>query len=185
MAIKFIIQARENSQRFPKKCFVKIGKEYAIDKLISTIKKSKFFKKGNLYFVIPKEDQGLCAYLNKEQITHDINRDIWYAFTNIGERDDILVRMTADSPLLPVEEIDRNIQKVVDGYEYASNELTMFGKACEAFKYISLIKYPPVDAEDRQHVTLSIRRASENKWIPSLMLDYPEAEKWINEYICE
>jgi len=184
MAIKYIVQARENSQRFSKKCFAKINEVYAIDYLINSIKKSKYYEEGNLYFVIPKEDKGLIAHLKKEKIFNDEDRDLWFAFANIGDKNDILVRITADSPLLPTAEIDYNLSKVVSGqYDYASNELTMFGKACEAFRYETLLQFPPENDEDRQHVTIAMRKKCIKKFIPSLMLDYFESEKYINNYV--
>ena len=181
MSVKYVIQARENSQRFHGKCFVKINEKWIIQYIIDACKKSKHYKTGSIHFVIPTNDLQLRDLASGYKIYTSTDDNCLQGYLAIGDNHDIIVRLTADSPLIETSEIDKNIDKVIEGYEYASNEITTFGNACEAFTKEALVKYCDIST-DKVHVTPSIRNYS-NRWIPSLMVDYPESIKTIEEYI--
>ena len=182
MKVKIIVQAREGSIRFPNKWKADINGRYSIDYVIDACKKSIHYN-NNIVFVIPKQDKELIKYINSKNIpiVHDNKRNVYKGFIDCGG--DIQVRVTGDSPCISEHQIDMNIQMILQGYEYASNEVTKFGNSCESFTWNALNKYPPEQSGDAEHVTLALRRNSKKRWLPSLMLDYEENLETISKYL--
>jgi spore coat polysaccharide biosynthesis protein SpsF (cytidylyltransferase family) len=184
MDIKFIVQAREGSSRFKEKWKADINGNFAVDYIIKAVRNSKYYN-DNLIFLIPEQDKNLIDYIRilRYEIVHDKDRNVYQGFIDCGG--DIQVRLTADSPCIDTEEIDLNIDKVIEGYDYASNEITMFGNCCEAYTFKALDENKPSQEGDKEHVTLALRRNCANKWLPSLMIDFPESldivRKWLND----
>ena len=183
MDVRLIIQARQGSVRFPNKWKADINGTYAIDYVIDAVKHSKYYNITNLYFVIPKQDDELIEYITDKgiNVVNDKDRNVYQGFVDIGG--DIQARITGDSPCIDPEQIDVNIDKVIEGYEYASNEITTFGNCAEAFTWAALNKYKPEHGGDKEHATLALRRNSLKRWLPSLMIDYEEnletVAKWL------
>ena len=182
MSVAIAIQAREGSVRFPAKWKAEIKGIYCIDYVIRAAKQSKYYD-NNIYFIIPEDDQELTEHIKEQGITviHDKRRNVYKGF--LDTKQDIICRLTGDSPCIDPEQIDLVIDTVKEGYDYATNEITMFGNCCEAFTREALEKHKPEQPGDKEHATLSLRRNSTNKWIKSLMLDYQESLEWIREYL--
>jgi spore coat polysaccharide biosynthesis protein SpsF (cytidylyltransferase family) len=181
VAIKYVIQAREGSARWPGKCFSTINHKWCVQMIIDACKRSKYYSDGEIVFVIPKNDKELRHRLKDYRIYTSTNKNCLKGYLEAARPKDIVVRLTADSPLIETEQIDLNIDKVLEGYDYASNEITMFGNCCEAFKMEALTTHMNVK-EDKVHVTPTIRIKS-NAWINSLMLDYEQAKGHIEDYL--
>jgi len=182
MKVKIIIQARQGSIRFPDKWKAIINGRYSIDWVIDAAKRSLHYDK-NIYFVIPEQDTELIEHITDQEIEviNDKDRDVYQGFVDCGG--DVLVRITGDSPCIDAEQIDINIQKVLEGYDYASNEITTFGNCCEAFTWEALNRSKPEQPGDAEHVTLALRRNSNRRFLPSLMLDYPENLETISKWL--
>lgn len=182
MSITLAIQAREGSLRFPAKWKAEIKGIYSIDYVIGAVKQSAYYK-DNIAFIIPEQDKELIEHIKDQgiKIINDKDRDVYQGFIDIGKG--IICRITGDSPCIDAERIDEVIEKIKEGYDYATNEITTFGNCCEAFTWEALNKFKPEQDGDKEHVTLALRRNSTNKWIKSLMLDYPESLEWIREWL--
>ena len=188
MAIKYIIQARQHSDRFPGKCFAKIKGKWIIQYIVDACKKSSHYKDGSVIFVIPSNDYELKRKIRTEildkapaRISNSTNKNCLSGYLKAAIKDDdIVVRLTGDSPLIQTSEIDLNISKVIEGYDYAANEITYFGNACEAFRMKALREHST--NSDKIDVTPSLRK-TDNVWIPSLMVDYKDSIKHIEEYL--
>jgi len=181
MAIKYVIQARENSSRFPRKCFAKINGKWIIQYIIDACANSKYFYRGEIIFVIPKNDIELRESLREYRICTSKDNNCLMGYAEAVDKGDIIVRLTADSPMVTTDEIDKNIDKVLEGYEYASNEITMFGNCCEVFTGKAFYYYSDLK-KDREHITVSMREQAYS-WIPSLMVDYAQSIKHIEDYL--
>lgn len=214
--IACIIQARTGSKRFPKKILTKIKNKTILEHIISFLKFSKYTDKIIIATSILKEDD----------IVEDIAKENGVAFFRGDENDvlsryfycakkfniDIIVRITADNPLIDPEIVDTVIEEIVSGkYDYVSNMIKQtypLGYLVEAmtFQTLKKIHVSKTDSENREHVTPSLRSNEEKFKIKNistlkefdrhewrLTLDYKEDLKLIkiifdklfkpNEYI--
>ena len=112
-----IIQARLNSTRLPNKVLLKIGNKSIVEIISNKLKMSK--KINEFIFSIPdnKVNSSLNNYLKKRKIkvylgNQDNVLDRYYKTAKKFSAD-IVVRLTADNPLLDVQLIDKMIDEFI------------------------------------------------------------------------
>ena len=164
-----IIQARLTSKRFPGKVLKKICNIPMLEILIKRISFSK--KLDKIIVVIPnsKKNEKLKIFLEKKKITYyqgdEANVLQRYYFAAEKHAADIIVRITADNPLVDPEIIDKTINKIkkknIDYIIYAYPYLPL-GLGVEAFtiKALRKIYHNAKSKYHKEHVTTYI---SDNK----------------------
>ncbi len=114
MKIHVIIQARLGSKRLPEKVLKPIGKYNSLELIFKRVKKSKFV--NGIFFAIPNNRQNLKL---KKFILQKINCGVFlgseknvlnrYYLAAKKFKSDIIVRITADCPLVDSDIIDEYI----------------------------------------------------------------------------
>ncbi len=124
-----IVQARQNSKRFPNKVLKKLNSQTIIDILNDKLKKSK--KINDIVFAIPlkSSEKKLKNYLISKQIDfyEGSEKNVLERFYKAAKKysADKIVRITADCPLLDIQLIDQVIDFSNNNpvYDYVSNTL--------------------------------------------------------------
>lgn len=165
--IACVIQARTGSRRFPRKILMKIYNKTILEHIVDFLKFSKHTDKIIIATSNMKEDDvieeiakqnGLDFFRGDE---NDVLSRYFYCAKKFNV--DIIVRITADNPLIDPEIVDRIIVEITSGeYDYVSNMINQtypLGYLVEAmtFKTLSKIHDSKKDIESREHVTPSLR----------------------------
>lgn len=168
MKVLAIIQARLNSQRFPKKVLQKIKGRTLIDILLTRLSKSKIISKIVLATTNNLIDDELAVLVNN--LGFDVYRgsendvlDRFYKATEIYVPE-FIVRITADCPMIDPEIVDEVIKQLIHTKsDYCSNNKPPTfpdGFDVEVFTFKSLKKAWEFSSKpyDREHVTPFIYR---------------------------
>ena len=173
LKIGIIVQARENSTRFPKKILHPILKKPLIIKILERLKESKF--KDVIIVAIPKNKKNTklenLLIKNRYKIFKGPEENVLKRFYDAANsfKLDIIVRITSDCPFSDPNLIDKLIDILIKKkLDYVSN--TMYptfpdGLDIETFTFDSL-KYANKKAKskfDREHVTPYIKRNTKFK----------------------
>lgn len=163
MKVLAIIQARLNSQRFPKKVLQKINGKTLIDILLTRLSKSKMISKIVLATTNNIIDDELALLVNN--LGFDVYRgsendvlDRFYKATEIYVPE-FIVRITADCPMIDPEIVDEVIKQLIHTKsDYCSNNKPPTfpdGFDVEVFTFKSLKKAWEFSSKpyDREHVT--------------------------------
>ncbi len=170
-----IIQARMGSSRLPGKVMKEVDKNKII--LEYVIEQIKFSKKINKIIVATtnlKEDQVICDYLlsHKTEFFKGSSDDVLDRYFQCAKKFsmDVIVRITADNPLIDPEIIDN----VIDEYfnqkcDFATNTLSRtfpYGTEVEvfSFKVLENVWKNAKKPSEREHVT-SFIRDTKNKFV--------------------
>ena len=126
MKITAIIQARQNSTRFPNKVMKKILNRPIIDLLIERVKRSKFI--NDIVIAIPKSKINKSIYnfckKKKYNVFRGSSNNVLkrYYFAAKKNNSKIIVRLTADNPLIDYKIIDKTIKHFFNKkVDYCSN----------------------------------------------------------------
>lgn len=166
-----IIQARLTSTRFPRKILAELEGLPVLEHVVNRCHQAKLVDK----VIIAAPHSPECC-LN-ESIFIGSEHDVLDRYYKCAKEYnlDIVVRITADCPLIPPTEIDRVICELIDkGADYATNRPAMpDGFDVEAFTMDALTQawYMAKDSYDREHVTPWIKRNAKMK---RLILDAPK-----------
>ncbi len=121
-----IVQARASSKRFPDKVLKKIKNKSLIEILIKRLKKSKECEK--IIVAIPKnsKQKKLYSHLKKLNVAlfegDEKNVLDRYYKASLQHKSDLIVRVTADCPLMDPKIIDKLVKIAKKGnYDYVSN----------------------------------------------------------------
>ena len=168
LKIGIIVQARENSTRFPKKVLYPIFRKPLIIKVLDRLKKSKL--KDIIIVAIPKNKKNTklekLLLKNKYKIFRGNEENVLKRFYDAANsfKLDIIVRITSDCPFSDPNLIDKLISILIKKkLDYASNTLYPTfpdGLDVETFTFKSL-KHANKKAKsifDREHVTPYIKR---------------------------
>jgi spore coat polysaccharide biosynthesis protein SpsF len=170
-----IIQARTGSTRLPKKVIEKIdSKNTVLNYVINQIKYSKKIEKIIVATTNLIEDDIICQHVNLQKIEcfRGSSENVLDRFYQCAKKKfaDVIVRITADNPLIDPNIIDMMIDeyenKKCDFITNTLNRTFPYGTEVEIFSFQSLEKawkYSKKPSE-REHVTPFIRNP-ENKFI--------------------
>ena len=155
-----IIQARMGSTRLPGKVLMKLGNRTMLGFLIERLSKSHTLdaivvatttnSRDNV-IVEESRKQGVDCFRGSESDV--LSRYMQAARVFGGE---IVVRVTADNPFTDPASIDRVVERLLEGYDYAIEDDLPVGTTGEAltFKALEFIDTVASTARWREHVTL-------------------------------
>ena len=170
-----IIQARTGSTRLSKKVIQKIdSKNTVLDYVINQVKCSKKIEKIIVATTDLIEDDVICQYANLQKIEcfRGSSEDVLDRFYQCTKKKfvDIIVRITADNPLIDPNIIDMVISKYEnEKCDFITNTLNRtfpYGTEVEVFSFTSLEKAwkNAKKPSEREHVTPFIY-SPENEFI--------------------
>ena len=174
--VRVLIQARTNSRRL----YAKVINNLQGIPLVHLCYKRVFDPKNYETFIATSsfyEDDILCSYLKKHRIPffrHNLE-NVFNRFirsTKDLDKNDILVRLTADNPLVDKKLvnfcIDQFKSKKLKYFSSHNNIFnTPYGLQVEVFKIGSLreVNKKKINIKDKEHVTHSIKKKYLNKFI--------------------
>ena len=171
LKITTIIQARMGSSRLPKKVLSDIEGQSMLWHLVNRLKNSKFSPEIIIATTISDSDKEILKLAKDLGVKSNAGSidDVLDRFyqTALKYKPDIIVRITADCPLMDPLIFDRVIQFFLDGdYDYATNTLPPTfpdGLDVEVFTFEILKKTwkEAKLASEREHVTPYIRKHPE------------------------
>jgi len=193
-----IIQARLSSTRLPNKVLLKINNKPMIWHIVNRLRKCK--ELDSIIVATPKGDVKLNSYLERNHIRHTqgSENDVLRRYLLAANRTsaDIIVRVTADCPMIDPKIVDEVVKYYNDhNFDYVCNtndNPTMFERAnvnwqtldgfdVEVFSYLSLYNanLQATDKNDREHVTpYIVRNGNVSVWLPGKQ--YPKFHLSIN-----
>jgi spore coat polysaccharide biosynthesis protein SpsF (cytidylyltransferase family) len=150
-----IIQARLGSTRLPRKHLLQIAGKPLLEHLVNRVHSSKLIDK--VVLACPENPE--CC-LNEEIFIGSEN-DVLDRYYQVAKKYnfDVIVRITADCPLIPVYEIDRCIQAYLEYHTHYLTNIQTSGRFglpdgwdCEVFSFQAL-EIAWENSEEREHVT--------------------------------
>jgi len=186
-----IIQARLGSERLPNKVLLQIPPESGVSMLEMVIRKALLAKTVDEVVVVTpdKELVKICRmcgvrYFVKDFEERDVLREYFEASDD--EDADVIVRVTADCPLIRPEIIDDVIGDFLKGFtdisyntDESTGQLNGEGSDIEAFSPMALVKaHLSAKGDEREHPTLWIRRNMKTRFVPGA----PLGLKSVNTY---
>jgi spore coat polysaccharide biosynthesis protein SpsF len=169
--IAFIIQARMQSTRLPGKILMPmpIGSKFTLlGQIISSLKSSK--SNATIYIAtsLNKENEVLeqVAFDNGVQCFRGSEEDVLSRFISILEKEsfDVVVRLTADNPIVDVAFLDKTITHHINSQkEYTYTSGLPLGMNFEVInsKAILSLKNKNLSELDKEHVTLYLKSSNE------------------------
>jgi spore coat polysaccharide biosynthesis protein SpsF len=163
-----LVQARMGSSRLPGKVMTPINGIPMIKIIMKSISRSKLINKSLVVTSRSKKDDILVNFLKKNKISYyrGSENDVLSRFYHAAKKEkaDLVIRITADCPLIDSEIIDKVITSAIKyDLDYCSNvEIRTFPRGYDVeiftFKVLSKMYKNTKDREDREHVTLYINR---------------------------
>lgn len=161
-----ILQARLSSSRLPKKVLADICGKPVIAHVIDRLRAAKRVNEVCVAIPTDSQEDALAEVLAGLDVTvvrgsqHDVlGRFMQAAYQT---RADLIVRTTADNPLVSYEEIDRQLELLENdpGIDYLITEGYPAGITPESFtlKTLEKLDYLARHAHMREHVTLYLRK---------------------------
>jgi len=171
MNILLIVQARLGSTRLPKKVLLKINHKTILEYIIEFLKLSKFPDKIIVATTDISEDdeiEDLCKRLSIDCFRGS-SSDVLKRYYECAKfyNGDIIVRITADDPLIDIDILDNVIQTCIDTkFDLISTGIHPsfpHGYFIEAFPFSVLeqLHQNQHDDQSREHVTYHIKQNSE------------------------
>jgi len=189
MKVVAIIQARLGSERLPNKVLLKIPPDSGItclERVIERVKKSTLIND----IVLTSPDGQLNSIARKQTIIFHFYpgaRDVLAEYYSAAKETDIIVRITADCPLIDPEIIDQCIDEFLDSdvdlaYNTSEDEgqLNGEGSDVEVFSFNALQRaYNEAKTpDDREHVTKYMRRTMRTKKVSMKKLGIKSLNTW-------
>lgn len=164
MKILVIIQARMGSTRLPGKILKELNGRALLLRLIDNLKNNNHSAEVVVATSTNKENDCLEEVLREENIRcfRGSENDVLERFVDVIklEQPDIVVRATADDPLMSSECMDELIDKLVEeDLDYAVMKNLPRGITTEVIKanvLVDLLKRSDLTARDHEHVTIFI-----------------------------
>jgi len=173
-----IIQARMGATRLPGKVLLDMAGQTVLSRVVNRVKMAETLDRVVVATTVESGDDAigilcgemgwLCFRGDEEDVT-----DRYYKAAMLSQAD-IIVRITADSPLIDSGIIDATVGKFLElwpNIDYVSNLLPRTyprGLDTEAFSFGVLKREWATIKENRQHVTLRIRQNPENYRIANI-----------------
>ena len=170
-----VVQVRLESSRLPNKALANLAGKPMIVRMLERIKKSKLVNKIYIATGIDSSNDPLvkeCKKIKGVNIYRGSNRNVlkrFYEIAILEKKPDVIVRLTADCPLIDCNLIDNVISLLIkEKTDYASNILDRTypdGLDVEAFTFPTLKKtYQSVkDNFSKEHVTTYMHGISKKK----------------------
>ena len=192
--ITCIIQARMSSTRLPGKVMEKIYEEKrVIDSVVDQLKASKKIEK--IIVVIPDQIEDDVTYnhlISKNISTYrgSLNNvlDRYYQCAN-SNSSSIIIRITADCPLIDPQIVDKVITKFIENdFDYVGNthpRTFPYGTETEVFSFKALEKVwnETTDEFDQEHVTPYFYKNPDKFKIGNLSQDFNQSNyRWTIDY---
>ena len=169
--VGIIIQARMGSQRLPGKVMNKVKNKPILHHMLKQVKKSKLHDLIVIATSLKKENEIIRNFCKKNKIkcysgseNNLVNR---YYLAAKKYNINIIVRLTADCPLIDPEIIDQGINKfLTDKYDFVANTSPPFKKSYPdgvdvevfSFQLIKRVNFECKNKKDLEHVTPYIWR---------------------------
>lgn len=174
MNIVAIVQARMTSTRLPRKVLVDIEGAPMLSRVVERIRRSRRVSGVVVACTDRRDDDPVAAWCASAgvPIFRGSETDVLGRYAGAAARfgADVIIRITADCPLLDAEVLDRAVDELIDhpGTDYASNVIERSyprGLDVEVFTREALARMDRLgrSAASREHVTIPVR------------LEYPEA----------
>ncbi len=187
--IACIIQARTGSSRFPNKVMMKIENKTILEHIINFLKFSKLTNQIIIATTNLPEDDVIesVGIQNNVDVFRGSDIDVLsrYFFCAKKFNVDIIVRITADNPLIDPTLVDKIINEIQTGkFDYVSNMIIQtfpLGYLVEAFTFQILkeIQDKLTDIENREHVTPYLRKNKGDYRIKNILASKGlERNKW-------
>ncbi|MCD4704844.1 glycosyltransferase family protein [bacterium] len=174
-----IIQARTGSSRLKNKIFLDLEGKPVLSRVIDRVSKSKLIDKIVIASPESVENNIIEEFVNKNYPKVGVSRgsenDVLDRYYQAAKKfnAEIIVRITSDCPLMDTEILDKVIKKFIEKkVDYVANVLgkRTYPRGLDvevfAFKTLEKIWKEAKDSEDREHVTLYLRKR------PELFLTY-------------
>lgn len=185
--VKIAIQARSSSERLPNKIFEKIGEKEILQHVIDACRNAERYvnrhsvKYGYVVstcIVCPENDPVVQRYKRFIEIIEGDEFDVFSRYNKACKDASWIVRITADCPLIPEFLISKaTMIAVKNKYDYLSNvdercRLAVDGHDVEVMSghIVQWLAQCDLTKEEREHVTLRIRRDHEKKSLPDWVL---------------
>jgi len=177
------IQSRLDSSRLPRKAMLPLGERAMYFQVYHRIHEETWFQDDtdallpsihiDTKMVVPSDD--LVEYVaDSKQYTNNMKfyggsrENVYDRFVHASVDYDWIVRITADCPLVCPDVIQEMVVEFAalreEGVDYYSNDTVVSGYPdgldVEIFTRDALLRYPPENPADEEHVTLAIKRHS-------------------------
>ncbi len=196
-----IIQARMGSTRLPGKVMMDLCGHPVIEHVVNRLNRSNFIDKIIIATSFDLNNQPIIDFCKKNEIDYFVGSeddvlDRYYqtAIDNNINKEDILIRITSDCPLIDPFVVDKVIEEHISSKnDYTTNVIECTypdGLDCEVFNF-NVLKEAWINANlssQREHVTLYIRdnpdkfklgNVKNNKDLSSLRWTLDEKEDFI------
>lgn len=171
MKVVALIQARMDSKRFPGKVLADIAGHPMLWHVVHRVRQAKYLNEVVVATSVETSDDPIVSFCKKEGIAYfrGSQEDVLDRFYQAAKKHqaDVVVRLTADCPLLDSCVIDQVVQTYLQGkWDYVSNILKYTypdGLDTEVFSFSALEKAwaQAVKPTEREHVTPHIRNTRE------------------------
>jgi spore coat polysaccharide biosynthesis protein SpsF len=180
-----IIQARMSSTRLPGKVLLDLAGEPMLARVVARTKRAKTIDRTIVATTVEPEDEPIVALCRARgwAVSRGSRDDVLdrYYQAAVADGADPIVRITSDCPLIDPEVIDRVVEHLTTGVDYASNinprRTFPRGLDVEAFTFASLAAawQDASDTSSREHVTPFLYRHPERFRIALVESERPEA----------
>ncbi len=179
LKIAIIVQAREDSVRFPKKVLYPISRKPLIINILDRLKKSKL--KNIIIVAIPNNKKNInlekILRKNKYKVFRGHEENVLKRYHDAAKKykADIIIRITSDCPFVDPKIIDKLINTLIEKkLDYASNTIKPTypdGLDAEVFTFKALqeAQKKAKSKYDKEHVTPYIKK---NKKFKKFNLEY-------------
>lgn len=168
MNIVAVIQARMTSSRLPGKVLADIEGAPMVARVVDRVRRSRLVTEVVVACTDRHEDDPIAAWAAGSGVTlfRGSEDDVLGRFVGAANRAgaDVIIRVTADCPLIDPEVLDRAIEELTDhpGTDYASNVIERSyprGLDVEVFTREALARMDRLgrSAAAREHVTVPVR----------------------------
>ena len=174
-----IIQARTGSKRLPNKVMMKINSKPILQHIIEFLNYSKLTDEIIIATSDQSEDDVICNLANSlnKKCFRGSSHDVLGRYYDCAKYNhaDLIIRITADNPLIDPTLVDKIIQTCKEtNCDYASNminETYPSGYLVEAFSFDVLEKLhrQSHDLQSREHVTFKIRQNPKSFHIENIL----------------
>ena len=168
MNIVAVIQARMTSTRLPGKVLADLEGAPMIARVVERVRRSRLLSGVVVACTDRADDDPIAAWCAGAGVTvfRGSETDVLARFVGAANRvgADVIVRITADCPLIDAEVLDRVVEELIEhpGTDYASNVVERSyprGLDVEAFTREALARMDRLgySAASREHVTIPVR----------------------------
>jgi len=179
-----IIQARMSSTRLPGKVLLDLAGEPMLARVVARTQRAKTIDRTIVATTVEPEDEPIVALCRARgwAVSRGSRDDVLdrYYQAAVADGADPIVRITSDCPLIDPDVIDRVVERLNEGVDYASNinptRTFPRGLDVEVFTFAALAAAwrDAADSSSREHVTPFLYRHPERFHVALVESDRPE-----------